>query len=65
MGRPITTSKFNVDTIVHYCNMDRDGPKNMVPTHHPGRESLTWKGLVPTQRDDRRKNKWLNDRDKD
>lgn len=43
--------------------MDRDGPKNMVPTHHLGRESLTWKGLVPTQRDDRRKNKWLNDRD--
>lgn len=22
MGSPITTSKFNVDTIVHYCNMD-------------------------------------------
>lgn len=60
MGRPTIISKFNAS-----ISVNRDGPKNMVHGHHPGKVSLGWKGSVPTQRGDRRKNKRLNDRGKD
>lgn len=61
MGRPAATNKD--DTAVQHCRMNRDGPKNTVPSWRsasPGR-------VQPLHREMTRikMHKWINNRNKD
>lgn len=64
-ARPIITSKFNGDTIVHKCNMNRDGPKSTDPITILERILSSSRAQFLHREMTERKNKWLNDRDKD